>query len=69
MELDLTWPDLGASCVHAHLGVFYAPRAEEGNQSLQINLFKSVEAIRGYTSRIRQNLSFVIIPLRKTIEL
>ena len=32
------------------MGAFYAPRAREGNQILQINLSKSVETIRGHPS-------------------
>jgi hypothetical protein len=32
------------------VGVFYAPRAGEGKQILQIKSSKSVDTIRGYTS-------------------
>lgn len=39
-----------ASWVHGRVGAFYAQRAGEGNEILQIHLFKSMEHIPGYTS-------------------
>src|SRR5262249_29999812 len=40
---------MGASCVHGCVGALYAPCAREGNQMLQMNLFTSVEKVRGHT--------------------
>jgi hypothetical protein len=46
---------MGASCVHERVarlvGAFYAPRAREGNQILQIKAFKSVDTIRGHPNK------------------
>jgi hypothetical protein len=39
-----------ASWVHGRVGAFYARRAGEGNEILQIHLCKSMEHIPGYTS-------------------
>jgi hypothetical protein len=35
--------------MHRCVGAFYARRAAEGNQILQIKSFTSVDTIRGYT--------------------
>ena len=43
---------MGASRGHGCVGAFYALRAGKGNQILQINCFKSVEKIRGYSSAV-----------------
>jgi hypothetical protein len=42
---------MGASCVHEHVGAFYAPCAREGKQILQMKPFTSVEKIRGHSNR------------------
>jgi hypothetical protein len=38
--------------MHRRVEAFYAPRTGEGNQILPINVFASVETIRGYTTMI-----------------
>jgi hypothetical protein len=41
------------------MGAFYAPRASEGNEILQVKSFKSVDTMRGHTSQDNFLIAFV----------